>query len=65
MSADRDEEIRARAYALWQTDGAPEGQDEHYWHKAERELAEESDVDLSEQASEVSATPLPAGTLAR
>jgi hypothetical protein len=30
--------IRRRAYALWEADGRPDGHDEEYWHRAEREL---------------------------
>jgi Protein of unknown function (DUF2934) len=30
--------IRRRAYELWEADGRPDGRDEEYWHRAEREL---------------------------
>lgn len=33
-----EEAIRRRAYALWEADGRPEGRDDDYWHRAEREL---------------------------
>jgi hypothetical protein len=26
--------LRQRAYALWEADGRPEGQSDHYWHRA-------------------------------
>ena len=34
-----DDEISARAYALWQQRGRPDGQQETIWFDAERELA--------------------------
>jgi hypothetical protein len=30
--------IRARAYRLWEAAGKPEGQEEQFWHEAERQL---------------------------
>jgi Protein of unknown function (DUF2934) len=33
--------IRARAYRLWEAAGKPEGQEEHFWHEAERQLKKE------------------------
>lgn len=32
------EEIQRRAYALWEADGRPAGQDQTYWFKAVAEL---------------------------
>jgi Protein of unknown function (DUF2934) len=37
--ADLHERIRQRAYELWEQDGRPEGQAEHYWYRAEAEVA--------------------------
>ena len=34
-----EDQIRARAYALWEADGCPVGQDQNYWFKAATELA--------------------------
>ena len=34
-----DEDIKQRAYALWEADGRPAGQDQVYWFKAVAELA--------------------------
>lgn len=33
------DEIQRRAYALWDADGRPHGQDQAYWFKAAAELA--------------------------
>lgn len=60
-----DEEIRDRAYALWVEQGSPEGRDQEFWHRAERELSEEHGLDTSEAAAEVTQPVPPAGTLAR
>ena len=37
---DRKERIRQRAYAIWESEGRPEGEDRRHWERAERELAE-------------------------
>ena len=36
------EEVQRRAYAMWEADGRPEGQDQTYWFKAVAELASEA-----------------------
>jgi hypothetical protein len=36
-----DKEIRKRAHQLWEAAGKPEGQEERFWHEAERLLKEE------------------------
>jgi hypothetical protein len=61
MTPNNEDRIRDRAYALWEADGRPEGQDKDYWARAERELSEESGLDMSEEDSTVSPIPLPAG----
>jgi hypothetical protein len=45
--ADIHERIRRRAYELWEQDGRPEGQAEHYWHRAEAEV---TGVNLGDEA---------------
>jgi hypothetical protein len=35
-----EEEIRRRAYFLWEQEGQPSGRDEEYWHRAKQELQE-------------------------
>ena len=42
-----DEEIRKRAYLLWDRDGRPDGHSVDYWLQAARELEDEA---TSEQA---------------
>jgi hypothetical protein len=61
MHSQQEAEIRDRAYALWQEEGSPEGRDQEFWHRAERALAEQSDLDSSEQAAEVRQPTPPAG----
>jgi hypothetical protein len=34
-----EDQIKARAYQLWEADGCPAGQDQTYWFKAVAELA--------------------------
>lgn len=38
---DRDDEIRARAYQLWEEEGRPEGRAEQHWFTAKETLAVE------------------------
>jgi hypothetical protein len=52
MRTYQDEEIRDRAYVLWQEAGEPDGRDQEFWHQAERELAEAGAVDTSEEPAE-------------
>ena len=61
MNTPHENDIRARAYALWQRDGAPDGQDHAYWYRAERELSEEAGLDTSEEGAEVERPTPPAG----
>ncbi|MBX4910003.1 MULTISPECIES: DUF2934 domain-containing protein [Rhizobium] len=37
-AAGREEEIRKRAYVLWEKDGRPEGRHQDHWTRAEQEL---------------------------
>jgi hypothetical protein len=40
-----DEDIRARAYRLWQAAGEPYGDEDRFWHEARKQLlAEKGDV---------------------
>lgn len=47
-----EERVRARAYALWDQDGRPEGRSDEYWQRAwkemEAELLREQDQVLKE-----------------
>lgn len=36
--SDRQELIRKKAYAIWETEGRPNGQDERHWRQAEAEI---------------------------
>jgi rubrerythrin len=44
---DPQERIRRRAYELWEQEGRQEGRAEHYWHRAEAEVAS---VNLGDEA---------------
>jgi hypothetical protein len=61
MHTHQEEQIRERAYTLWQEDGSPEGREQEFWHRAERELAERADIDTSAQAADVRQPTPPAG----
>ena len=61
MRTPHDDEIRDRAYALWVEAGSPDGRDEEFWHRAQRELSEDGGLDSSEQGSGVTQPPPPAG----
>jgi hypothetical protein len=44
----REERIQARAYALWEEDGRPEGRSERHWHQARAEIESERSGPLAE-----------------
>ncbi len=46
---DREEQLRQRAYGIWQAEGEPHGRDREHWEMAER--------DLTPAPSEASDTP--------
>ena len=48
MTADRNAQIAARAYAIWQAEGCPEGQALRHWLQAEKET---SASDRTEEAA--------------
>lgn len=64
MSTKQDE-IRDRAYALWVDAGSPDDRRDEFWHQAEAELAENGQLDRSEQDNEVRLPPVVAGIMAQ
>lgn len=36
-----EDRVQARAYALWEQDGRPEGRSDHHWHQARAEIERE------------------------
>jgi hypothetical protein len=65
MTQSLEDRIRERAYALWERAGSPSTHSQDFWRKAERELAEERGIDVSQQSASVTQPVPPAGTLAR
>lgn len=45
QAANRDDEIRARAYQLWEEEGRPEGRAAQHWFTAQETLAVEENQD--------------------
>lgn len=39
--ADREQQVRERAYAIWEQEGRPDGEDREHWLRAEAEIAAE------------------------
>lgn len=56
---DRDGAIRDRAYAIWQEEGQPEGQDANHWHRAESELSSHSAGSAEDPMAGVDASGAP------
>jgi hypothetical protein len=44
MNADWEDRVRARAHALWEREGCPEGGAERHWAQAEEELRAEAPI---------------------
>jgi hypothetical protein len=41
--------------------GSPEGDDQRFWHEAERQLSNDGEVDTSENATDADTPPVQAG----
>ncbi|MDP1583197.1 MAG: DUF2934 domain-containing protein [Pseudomonadota bacterium] len=52
MAKPRGIEIVRRAYELWEQAGKPDGQDQEFYHQAERELTAAAALDTDSQAAE-------------
>ena len=61
MNGKRDEQIRSRAYAIWEREGRPHGRQEHHWHQAIREVDEGS----GDQAATPPETPAASAPLVK
>ena len=59
-----DNKIRDRAYQLWNQAGQPEDREQEFWYQAERELAEEDEVDTSREAAAIGLPPIVPGGVA-
>ncbi len=46
------DQIRQRAYELWEAAGCPEDREQEFWHEAERELKNSDPADKPEERSE-------------
>ena len=57
MANPSEDEIRARAYKLWEQAGKPEGREDEFWQQAEQALRETEH--LREIATEPPPTMLP------
>ena len=40
MSDDRDQQVKQRAYELWENEGRPSGRHDDHWDRARREIEE-------------------------
>ena len=49
MAADSEDEIRSRAYLIWEAEGQPNGQHERHWRGAAEELARDAAVSAGSQ----------------
>ena len=49
MEAEWEDKVRARAYAIWERGGWPEGEAERHWAQAEEELRAEQDGPTSQE----------------
>jgi hypothetical protein len=61
MSHAQEDQIRDLAYALWDEAGRPEGRDKEFWSRAERQLSESGDLDISETTTDVTTIAAVAG----
>lgn len=67
--SEKQELIRKKAYAIWETEGRPQGQDERHWRQAEEEVETPTSVGkpaarkvaAAKPATQKPATKQPAG----
>lgn len=64
MAIDKQEQIRRRAYEIWEQEGRPEGSATRHWLQASDELAEDDEhetlqdlIDEDDRDDEISQTP--------
>jgi hypothetical protein len=65
MNDDREHQVRQRAYALWESEGRPEGQHDEHWHRANAEFGQHApapgeNVPPQQAAAVAEAKPKPA-----
>lgn len=58
---ERDEQVRRRAFELWENDGRPDGMEQDYWFRAEREIDAAPDTSGDTPLPESLTAPLEAG----
>ncbi|MGD0847098.1 DUF2934 domain-containing protein [Bradyrhizobium sp.] len=63
MAYPTDEQIRIRAYELWEQAGKPAGCEEDFWHLAERDLQHHAEQDVPERIVDSETTMVPAISL--
>ena len=51
-----EDDIRARAYALWEADGRPDGSHDAHWLEALRQLTEEAEAAAAAPVAKVAKT---------
>lgn len=61
MAEDREQQIKQRAYRIWQEEGEPAGRDQDHWSRAEAELGTSTDGDGQDELVPGSSEDLPFG----
>lgn len=57
MITGREEEIRARAYAIWEREGRPPGREKEHWEQARREVEAETPAPKGRSGSRLQPDP--------
>ncbi|UAX98044.1 DUF2934 domain-containing protein (plasmid) [Ensifer adhaerens] len=63
--SDTDELIRRRAYAIWESEGCPDGEDRRHWEQASREMAKRKRPPSSQEADSATGTVVAPSTAPR
>jgi len=56
VSADREQTIRERAYAIWQEEGSPLDRDLDHWLRAEAEFTADLPADVGDEGKPMTAS---------
>lgn len=62
MNQSTEEQIRTRAYYLWEAEGCPQGRDWEYWLKAKQELEVAPETHKAPAVAEANTKPSPSGS---
>ena len=59
---EREDKVRARAHAIWESEGQPSGRDQEHWEQAAQEIERQDALSMDDVAPSADAAPSDAGS---